>query len=355
MGIPELMREEADHPVLRVTLLRSAPPCVTLADAEGREAEAILRDELLPVAEALSGGRAVLTSYVVNEHQGTPRIVVLGMRAATDAEAEATEGASVLERQGARGTKTARAAASDDEDAKRPRGDSAPLDMGPSTPISDLVTGEAVAFTGRVKCKSGVRQFKSGNGELFDAVLEDASGALKIVAFGDDCRRLFKELSVGAVYAFNGGRLKPADTRFNATGHAFELVCDRDTTVAPAVAQLPPVKYVEIAELRDGDVADVAAVVVTCDDEVKYVSRDGANCTRRSMVVGDQSGERIPVTVFGPCEAREPGDPVAIYGLRVGSWQGEPRGSVGSGEAVLVDAVAARSALEWWESRAWKA
>ena len=84
---------------------------------------------------------------------------------------------------------------------------------------------------GKVMNKSSIKPFKNGLGQLFDFHISYGISIIKCVAFSEQADRLFTSIEPTKHVKISGGRLKKANTKFNTTGHPFELQCDSTTMI----------------------------------------------------------------------------------------------------------------------------
>ena len=90
----------------------------------------------------------------------------------------------------------------------------------------------------RVEQRGQARKVNTRNfsGSVLDCILSDSSGSIKLTAWSkegqEDVARMEEQLKEGQVYLVTGAQVKPVqNTRYNSTGHHYELTWSRLTKV----------------------------------------------------------------------------------------------------------------------------
>jgi len=196
-------------------------------------------------------------------------------------------------------------------------------------------------FTNKATLKVRVEQMgtsrklntRNFSGSVLDCVLTDASGSIKLTAWGregaDDVARMEGELREGGTYMVTGAQVKMVqNTTYNHTGHQYELTWTRFTTVEPVVGEVVQIsyKFVPLGEVGGLDVGKVVDLLGWVEDEGRastFTSKAGREVTKREVVLTDTTGS-TSLTLWAD-KAKEfaaGGRVVAVRGAKVGEFQG---------------------------------
>ncbi|CAG0883085.1 unnamed protein product [Cyprideis torosa] len=182
----------------------------------------------------------------------------------------------------------------------------------------------------RVVHKSSVQQYSnsSGMGEVINVHLRDRFGdEIRATLFNRELRRFNPLLETNHVYVISGGKIKPANRKFNSLNSRYEIVFTHDTIVALAEgsSEIPSVMRFEFRNGRqiigfdDGALVDTIAV---CQTIGRIMERNGQKFREIQLV--DESLIELTMTVWQMhAELFErPGVVVAVKGAKVTSWKG---------------------------------
>ena len=236
----------------------------------------------------------------------------------------------------------------------------------PAVPMSQLtIYTQKWTIKARVATKSDLRTFRNarGEGQLMTIELVDAQQSeMRATFFGSAALKFHPMLQVGSVYTFSKGSVKPANPRFNPKAQ-YELMFDEHSEIVPIGNDdsIPAMKLnmVPIATLQNmpvGDTVDVAGIVVSIGDLVSVtVKSSGRDTAKRSIILADDSGSSIDLTIWGEKAERinaYPGSAVVAKGCRLGDYNGRSLSTSGS-SLVEVDPHNTPRAVElktWWSN-----
>ncbi|EFJ49234.1 hypothetical protein VOLCADRAFT_104448 [Volvox carteri f. nagariensis] len=231
------------------------------------------------------------------------------------------------------------------------------------------------AIRGRVTSKGELRRWTNvkGEGKVFSFDLLDlAGGDIRATAFGAEADKFFETIEVGAIYQISKASLTQKKPQFNPTSHDYEIRLDRNSLVERVpedkeTSQIPSISFNfrRIADLETaeaGSMVDIIGLVETCDAWQSITRRTGEETQKRSMVVRDESGRSIEVTLWGPL-VNNPGDQIeqmvrsgarpvfAAKALRVGDFNGKTLSTIGSSVLRIdpMDLPAAQRLRSWYD------
>jgi replication factor A1 len=192
---------------------------------------------------------------------------------------------------------------------------------------------------------------QKGDGKLLGVEFLDAEGGeIKAVCFGDVAEHFANKFQAGHVYDVSKASLGTVrNPQFSK--HPFEIKLDQNSVVEEcldnqATAAIKRIHYdfkkiTEVDTVPAGNMVDVVAVVHSVGDLNTIMKRDGSETSKRSVILRDDSGASIELTLWAP-QAVEIGGkleamvsngehPVlAIKNGRVGDFQGKNIGTVSS-------------------------
>ena len=108
----------------------------------------------------------------------------------------------------------------------------------------------------RVSQKKALKEISTSRwqGKVASCILEDKSGSISLTAFNEFAEELDHRLEVSKTYAISGADVKNVrDTRYNTTGHTYELNWRQNTEVVGPItfgAVQTLYKFVTIADIR---------------------------------------------------------------------------------------------------------
>lgn len=209
----------------------------------------------------------------------------------------------------------------------------------------------------RVTNKSDIRRYSNarGEGRFFSFDLLDAQGGeIRVVGWNDQCDRWEPHVQQGKVYLISKASLRNKRGNFNQTRHQFEIHLENQSQVEECVDEedIPQIffNFSKIATVEDAPpntMVDIVGVVESCQDFVNITKRDGTETQKRSMIIRDDSGRSIELTLWGASATGAPGDQImavlaggahpvlAIKNARVGDFNGKTLSTVGSSTVVM--------------------
>jgi replication factor A1 len=222
---------------------------------------------------------------------------------------------------------------------------------------------------GRVTSKSQRRTFnnKSGvPGKVFSVdLLDKFGGEIRASFFNDAVDQYEDMLKTGQCYVFSRGTLKVANKQYNATNHRYELVFDKQATVAPCAddADIKTFQY-NFVDLRNvqakslaerGTKFDLCGVITSFKPVIEFTSRDGKSLVKREITLADDTALCIDIALWGDRatlpDSKFEGNPVvALKGVLVKEWNGGRAGSLlQDGNLDLqYDGGEAQRIRNWW-------
>jgi len=216
----------------------------------------------------------------------------------------------------------------------------------------------------RVTAKSNVRNFRNGQGKVFDATLLDAMGGeIRASFFNQAADKYGSMIENGKCYTFAKGVAKVANKQYNPTNHRYELTFDNAAEVVPVSddTQIETVKFsfktlktVQMQSLPCQ--ADLCGIVTSFKAIQTVQSKEGQELTKRDITIVDDSAMSMTVTLWGDRAKQEDkifeNQPlVAIKGVLVKEWREGRSGSILS-SGVLQFAPQfpeAQRVQQWWK------
>ncbi|GLC43682.1 hypothetical protein PLESTM_001504100 [Pleodorina starrii] len=232
------------------------------------------------------------------------------------------------------------------------------------------------AIRGRVTAKGELRRWTNvkGEGKVFSFdLLDRGGGEIRVTAFGAEAEKFFESIEVGAIYQVSKASLTQKKPQFNHTSHDYEIRLDRNSLVERVpedqeTAQIPNIsfnfrKITDLETAEAGSMVDIIGLVETCDAWQSITRRTGEETQKRSMVVRDDSGRSIEVTLWGPL-VNNPGDQIeqmvrqgarpvlAAKALRVGDFNGKTLSTISASTLRIdpMDLPAAQRLRNWYDS-----
>ncbi|KAJ1606938.1 Rf-A (OB fold protein) [Cryptosporidium canis] len=163
---------------------------------------------------------------------------------------------------------------------------------------------------GRVVSKSDIRRFSSSKtkeGKVFSFEICDADGReIRATCFTKAVDKFYDMLREGEVYSFSRGDVKEANTRFNTTGHEFEIIFNEDADIQslPQDDRIPKktFNFVPISEIKGyskGKSLDLLGVLLRAGPITTItVKSTGADTQKRDLTIIDKSGHSIDLTLW---------------------------------------------------------
>ncbi|KAF7458136.1 replication protein A 70 kDa DNA-binding subunit A-like [Cryptosporidium felis] len=163
---------------------------------------------------------------------------------------------------------------------------------------------------GRVVSKSDIRKFSSSKtkeGKVFSFEICDAEGSeIRATCFTKAVDKFYDLLKEGGVYSFSRGDVKEANTRFNTTGHEFEIIFNEDAEIQilPQDDRIPRKTYnfIPISEIKGyskGQSLDLLGILLKAGPITTItVKSTGVDTQKRELTIIDQSGHSIDLTLW---------------------------------------------------------
>lgn len=193
---------------------------------------------------------------------------------------------------------------------------------------------------GVVSCKEEPREIKTSRGpsKVFSFIVTDQGGfAIKVTAFGAEAEKFSPLVYNGqAFYIAGSGQstIRPANKRFNTTGHDYEITLNRDCEVnicndvhiPEPKMKLHIVPLNKVAEHKD-ECVDVLAVIDRAEEVVSVTQKStGKELSRRNIYLLDQTGTEVQFTMWGDqavnFDTNHVGEVVGIKGGLVREFMG---------------------------------
>jgi replication factor A1 len=161
----------------------------------------------------------------------------------------------------------------------------------------------------RVATKSDMRTYRNakGEGQLMTIELVDQQKSeMRATFFGAAAQKFHAFLQVGSVYTFSKGSVKPANPRFNPKAQ-YELMFDEHSEIVPVKddSSIPAMNVTlvpisSISQSEPGETVDVAGVALGVGEIVSVtIKASGRDTFKRTIVIGDDSGSSIELTIWG--------------------------------------------------------
>ena len=158
----------------------------------------------------------------------------------------------------------------------------------------------------KVELVGNVKQIekKTYQGRVLNCILSDGSGQIKLSAFSregeSNVEEMQEQLKEGSVYLVSGSKVKLVnETKYNRTGHMFEMIWTNKTKVEPLPGEKMHLPYnvqplSKVAVSKEGCILDVIGVV----KEVKPCTTTPSRCKVKlyhlsEVVLEDSSGTAV--------------------------------------------------------------
>jgi len=191
----------------------------------------------------------------------------------------------------------------------------------------------------RVIKKSQKKTWSNSRGEgcVFDFILKDASGEIKVTGFNDEANKYFDTIQEGKIYYLSNGKIQNVrKPEYNNTGHNYELTLMQHTQIEQTLDRnnaVPTVDYnfVKVADIQnvnDKDKIDILVLVTKVGTCVTQALRSGRDTKKREVTVTDDSNAEIMLTLWGDNAAKYDqenfeGKVIAIRSVQVSDWNGK--------------------------------
>jgi replication factor A1 len=177
-------------------------------------------------------------------------------------------------------------------------------------PMSQLtIYTQKWTIRARVATKSDMRTFRNakGEGQLMTVDLVDSEQSeMRATFFGSAAQKFFPILTVGKVFNFSRGSVKPANPKFNPRAQ-YELMFDEHSEIQEVVddGSIPSMKLsivpiATIANAAVGNNVDIAGIVTNVGEVgLVTIKSTGKETPRRTVTMVDDSGCSIELTIWG--------------------------------------------------------
>lgn len=192
------------------------------------------------------------------------------------------------------------------------------------------------AIKARIVNKTDIKRFANakGEGKLFSATCVDASGEIRMTAFGDTVDRFFDMVQEGQVYCISNAQVKIAKRQFGVRNE-YEIHLEPSSIVSLAQSgteSIPSIRYnfspiAQIVNLDKDSNCDVIGVIREASDLGSITTKTtGKTLSKRDLTIGDTSGCSIRVTLWGTqaenFDMSHVSAIIAIKNARVGDYNG---------------------------------
>ena len=220
----------------------------------------------------------------------------------------------------------------------------------------------------RVANKAPIKEWSNarGSGKLFSLELVDSNGDdIRCTFFKEAVDAYYTRLEKGKVYTFQNGRLKIGNPKYNNCKSEYEITFGmdvqiegpfEDTQIRSMVYKIKKIATLASISPETTGPIDICGVVQSDGGLVELTSKAGKELKKRDLVVVDDSGSSINVTLWGE-KAQLPGDtfannPTVLFkGVRLGDYGGRSISTTFSTVMLLNSDLPEPSNMKaWWES-----
>lgn len=170
-------------------------------------------------------------------------------------------------------------------------------------PISSLTPYQnRWTIKARVSSKGALRTYSNsrGSGQLFNFVLIDESGEIRVTAYNEDCERIFNTIEAGKVYQVSQCQIKPANRQYSSVNNDYEMSVQGDSQfiLCPDDTHIPKVdfnftKIEAIGQRLTGTLVDVIGVLLNCGDLTSITTKQGKELKKKELKIGDETGYAV--------------------------------------------------------------
>ncbi|KAL1860486.1 hypothetical protein VTK73DRAFT_7299 [Phialemonium thermophilum] len=212
----------------------------------------------------------------------------------------------------------------------------------------------------RVTNKSEVRNYRKGNGKLFNVNLLDESGEIRATGFNEQCDQFYDLLQEGSVYYISTPcRVTMAKKQFSNLPNDYELVFERDTVIRKAEDQgaVPQVRFnfcsiQELQAVEKDATVDVIGVLKDVDEVTSITSKTtNRPYDKRDITLVDDTGYSVRATLWGKTATNfdvKPESIVAFKGMRVSDFGGRSLSLLASGTMAVDPDIPEAHRLKGW-------
>ena len=188
--------------------------------------------------------------------------------------------------------------------------------------------------------KGEVRRINTRAGEMpvFDFAIADDSAEIRVTCWRETAEKFAPMIEIGKVYLISRGQVKPANKKFSTLNNDYELTLGNESALQLCADEVTKIKrhynFVSIADVGEKAaqaVVDVIGVVTSVGPAARILAKSGNELTKRVLVIADDSGASIELTIWGDNAEKFPDDSanavIAFKGLRVTEWNQKSLGT----------------------------
>jgi replication factor A1 len=198
----------------------------------------------------------------------------------------------------------------------------------------------------------GLRNINSKKGpmKVFSFILTDKSGkSIKITSFAETAEKFHPQLQENGSYYISGGPscIRPANKKFNSTGHDYEITLSHDSLIEMAEEQTYEAPKIVLHKVsldtlsqHSGQSVDILAMIDKVEDAVTIRKKDNTETLRRNVQLIDQSATSVTLTLWGDHAqsfAGEEGRALGIKNAFVREYMGTYSLSINAGCRIEID------------------
>eukprot|EP00746_Dinoflagellata_sp_MGD_P146618 gnl/MRDRNA2_/MRDRNA2_79066_c0_seq1.p1 gnl/MRDRNA2_/MRDRNA2_79066_c0~~gnl/MRDRNA2_/MRDRNA2_79066_c0_seq1.p1 ORF type:complete len:489 (+),score=116.86 gnl/MRDRNA2_/MRDRNA2_79066_c0_seq1:88-1467(+) len=244
------------------------------------------------------------------------------------------------------------------------------LSSQPVFPINELSPyHRSWVIKARVTTMGAPRTFQrkgasGGEGKLFSVELLDAEGGQIRATFFNEAVDMYQSvLKTGQVFFLSGGNLRVADARYKTCNHRYEISFDRGCNIEKASDDDKSIDLVrfEFVDLRTVQskplpcIVDLCGVIQSFQDVAKITAKAGHELIKRDIVIADDTGYTLNVTLWGAEAQRKDsdfqGNPVlAAKAIRINDFSGRSGSSISNSQIQVnpENVPEVKRLKEWW-------
>jgi len=173
---------------------------------------------------------------------------------------------------------------------------------------------------------------------VFDFAIADDSAEIRVTCWRETAEKFAPMIEIGKVYLISRGQVKPANKKFSTLNNDYELTLGNESALQLCADEVTKIKrhynFVSIADVGEKAaqaVVDVIGVVTSVGPAARILAKSGNELTKRVLVIADDSGASIELTIWGDNAEKFPDDSanavIAFKGLRVTEWNQKSLGT----------------------------
>ncbi|CAM6086985.1 unnamed protein product [Calypogeia fissa] len=225
----------------------------------------------------------------------------------------------------------------------------------------------------RVTAKGELRRYHNskGDGKVFSFDCLDAEGGeIRCTCFNTVADQFHDKVEMGRVYMISKGALKPSQKQFNHLKNEWEILLENGSTVEPCtdednsipqqIYDFKPISDVE--NMENNAMVDIAGVVLSIQDTVQIMRKNGTEALKRNLTMTDQSGRSVELTMWGAFCNKEGAEIqhqvydgkfpiVAIKAGRVSDFSGKSVGTLNTSQILINPSIPEAHKLRTWHNQ----